>query len=94
MAIFKLTRWPALLLFVLAGTVAVVFAFATANLFTHAMANVEFIRTFGWSAIQNGALVQMLELLCFGAISLTCWLIFKICEHILEDRYISWSQKK
>lgn len=93
MAIFKLTRWPSILLFALAGVVTVIFAFSTANLFSHAMANVEFIREFGWVAIENGALVQVFELLFFGALSLSCWLIFKICEALLSERYRAWSKK-
>ena len=93
MAILKLSRWPSFFLFVLAGLAAIVFAYSTFNLFSHAMANLEFVFKYTWTAVLNGALVQAIELLLMGGISLICWLIFKTCEQILIGRYLDWSKK-
>ncbi len=93
MRLFNLTRWPTLAVFFLAGCAAACFAFVTVNLFSQAMAGLAFIRKFGWEAIRHGALWQIAELAFWGALSLSCWLVFKICEHILEDRYIAWARR-
>lgn len=93
MRLFNLTRWPTAAVFCFAGCVAVTFAFVTVNLFSQAMASLAFIRKFGWEAIRNGALWQVAELALWGALSLSCWLAFKICEHILEDRYLAWARR-
>ncbi|MGP6087429.1 hypothetical protein [Antarctobacter jejuensis] len=93
MRLFNLTRWPTLAVFLLAGCTAAVFAFVTVNLFSQAMASLAFIRKFGWEAIRNGALWQVGELAFWGAMSLSCWLVFKICEHLLADRYLTWARR-
>lgn len=93
MALFNLNRWPTILIFLLAGAMAVIFAFVTVNLFSYAMANVKFLREFGLTAIRHGALVQVVELAFWGALSLSCWVVFKICEHLLVDRYLTWAGK-
>ncbi len=93
MRLVNITHWPSVLVFLLAGTSAVIFAFVSVNLFSQAMANRDFLREFGWVAIQHGALWQVGELFLWGAIALTCWLAFKICEQELEDRYFAWARK-
>lgn len=93
MAVFNITRWPIFWVFCLAGGSVSVFAFVTVNLFSHAMANVDFIREFGLMAIQHGALVQLAELIAWGALSLGCWLVFKACENVLVGRYLDWSKR-
>ena len=94
MALFNLTRWPSILVLVLAGVMAVVFAFVTANLVSQAMANWEFLREYGFTAIEHGALYQVVELFALGAISMLCWMVFKTCEHVLVDRYLDWASKQ
>ncbi|MEM8980688.1 MAG: hypothetical protein AAGD04_14465 [Pseudomonadota bacterium] len=91
--LINITRWPSIGVFILAGVVGVVFAFVTVNLFTQAMANVEFLQRAGFEALRHGALWQVLELVIYGAIALLCWVIFKICEQVLEDRYLAWAQE-
>ncbi|MBY6112907.1 hypothetical protein KUW09_06800 [Mameliella alba] len=93
MRLFNLTRWPNAAVFLLAGCAAALFAFVTVNLFSQAMASVAFIKKFRWEAIRHGALWQVAELALWGALALMCWLIFKICEHILEDRYLAWARR-
>lgn len=93
MRLFNITCWPSGLIFLLAGSVAAVFAFITVNLFTLASASLGFISKFGWEAIRYGALWQVGELFLWGALSLLCWVVFKICEQVLEDRYLAWARK-
>ena len=93
MAVFNITRWPVFWVFCLAGGAASVFAFVTVNLFSHAMANLRFIQDFGLMAVQHGALVQLAELVIWGALSLLCWLVFKTCENVLVSRYIAWANR-
>ena len=57
------------------------------------MANVGFLRKFGLEAVRHGALVQALELVLWGGVALACWVTFKICEHVLVDRYLSWASR-
>lgn len=93
MALLRITRWPTLFVFVLAGGAAALFAFVTVNLFGQAMANRDFIREFGWVAIENGALWQIAELTLWGAMALICWIVFKVCEQEISARYIGWARK-
>lgn len=93
MILFNITRWPAALVFVLAGSAAAFFAFTTVNLFSQASANLEFLREYGWEAVRHGALWQVGELLIWGGLSLACWLVFKFCEHDLGRRYQNWTQR-
>ncbi|MGJ8584671.1 MAG: hypothetical protein ACSHXD_11290 [Marinosulfonomonas sp.] len=93
MSLFNLTRWPSILIFLLAGAATVIFAFVTVNLFSYAMANVGFLRKAGFDAIRHGALIQVVELMFWGGIALVCWVVFKICEHILVERYLSWAAR-
>lgn len=93
MDLFRLTSWPTLALFVLAGCAGALLAFATVNLFSQATANIGFIREHGLEAIRYGALLQLFELIVMGAVALLCWITFKICEQILEDRFLTWSQR-
>ncbi len=90
----NITRWPSALIFLLAGVAAATFAFVTVNLFTEAMASLAFLREFRVEAIRHGALWQVLELVVWGALSLTCWLVFKVCEQVLEDRYLDWAGRQ
>lgn len=94
MGLFDITRWPATLVFLLAGAAAVAFAFVTVNLFTEAMASLRFVRKFGWTAIQHGALWQAGELVFWGAVALALWLVFKLCESELTDRYRGWTRAR
>ncbi len=94
MALFNITRYPSILVFLLAGAAAVIFAFVTYNLFSQAMASVDFLSRHTWDAIRFGGLWQVAELLLWGSLSLSCWLTFKICEQVLEDRYLDWAHRK
>lgn len=93
MQVLNITRWPLLLVFAGAGAAVVVFAFTTVNLFTLAMANVHFVREHGWIAIREGALLQLGELCLGGSVALASWLVFKILEAEITQRYRGWAQR-
>ena len=92
MAILNLSRWPTVLVFLLAGVDATVFAFVTVNLFSEAMANLRFVSTYGSEAVRHGALVQAMQLALWGGLAMACWLVFKICESELVGRYFRWAR--
>lgn len=94
MSLINLKRWHSALVLLLAGVMAVIFAFVTANLVSQAMANWEFLREYGFTAIEHGAMYQVVELFALGAISMLCWMVFKTCEHVLVDRYLDWASKQ
>ena len=99
---FQVSRYPAVLVFVLAGFSAVIVAYASFNLLTISMANLHFIQAHGWLALRSGALIQLLgigaliQLLgiaFYGVIALASFLIFKICESELVLRYRRWQDR-
>jgi len=71
----------------------VIFAYATLNLFQMSMANIRFIREFGWTAVMEGALFQLLQIAFSGAVAMTSYIGFKICESELVHRYHNWQDK-
>ena len=89
----KLNRYPALFVVLIAGLFTVVFAYATLNLFQMSMANIRFIREFGWTAVMEGALVQLLQITVSGAVAMLSYIGFKICESELVHRYHDWQNK-
>ncbi|SHH73806.1 hypothetical protein [Marivita hallyeonensis] len=93
MTLFNVTRWPWPLVFLFAGVIFASFAFMTVNLFSQAMASLRFLREFGTEAVRHGALWQVGELTIWGALSLSCWLAFKVCEGELMGRYQRWSKR-
>jgi hypothetical protein len=41
------------------------------------------IAGYGWQAVMDGGLQQLVELLVTGYLSLVCYLVFKACEYTL-----------
>lgn len=70
-----------------------IFAYATLNLFQMSMANLRFLREFGWTAVMEGALIQMLQIIGAGAVAMLSYIGFKICESELVHRYHEWQNK-
>ena len=83
----NLTRWPWAAVLALAGASAVALAFLSVNLFSRAMANLDFIQRHGWVAVQEGALLQLAGLVVWGLCALGVYLVFKACEVELVFRY-------
>jgi hypothetical protein len=49
------------------------------------MANTRLLSEYGWQAITDGALRQLLELAATGYLSIAAYIVFKTCEHRLSD---------
>ncbi|WP_324752893.1 hypothetical protein [Roseovarius sp. Pro17] len=91
--LFQISRYPGIAVFAIAGLSLVIFGFATYNLLHLSMANLAFIRKHGWLAVEQGALVQLLQILVLGAAALAFFVLFKICESELVIRYRNWQDR-
>ncbi len=74
-------------LFVIMGLFAAVFAWNTFDLARLAMANLQFIGSYGAMALRDGALLQLAEVTLRGVISLGAYLGFKAIEVELVSRW-------
>lgn len=59
------------------------FGVGTLNLFMLLKANAELFAGYGWQAVLDGGLQQLVELMFTGYASLVCYLVFKSCEYTL-----------
>ena len=91
--LLNITRYPSLVIFFVAGASIMIVAFASYNLLQLGMANLRFVGEHGWQAIENGALLQMLQILGYGAVSLSSFIVFKICESELVQRARRWMNR-
>ena len=91
--LFTISGYPALFVFTLAGVSLAVVGYATYNLLSLSMANLDFLREHGWLAVTSGGLVQFLEILLSGTVALAFFLLFKICESELIARYRRWQDR-
>ncbi len=82
-----------LFVFVLAGVSLAVVGYATVNLLTLSMANLNFLREHGLAAVMTGGLVQTLQILLSGTVALVFFLVYKICESELIARYRRWQDR-
>lgn len=71
------------LAFVIMGLTFFGFGVGTLNLFMLLRANAELFAGYGWQAVMDGGLQQLIELLLTGYLSLACYLVFKACEFAL-----------
>ena len=77
-------RWW--LAFVLMGVSFVVLGLASLNLLHILSANLEFLTTYGFDAVREGGLWQLLGLIVNGVVATTCYIAFKLCEKVLVER--------
>lgn len=89
----RLSRYHAVVVLIVAGVFTVIFAYATLNLFEMSMANIRFLREFGWVAIMEGGLVQFAEIAACAIAALLSYIGFKICEVELVQRYRRWQDR-
>lgn len=89
----RISHYPSALVFVLAGISAVIVAYTTYNLLGVSMANLHFLREYGWTAVRFGALWQLFEIMAYGTLALIFFLLFKICESELVLRYRRWQDR-
>ena len=71
--------------FVVLGLGLVVFGACTLNLGLLLMANLHLLQSYGWQAVMDGAMLQLLELIATGYAGLASYVVFKSCEHRLTD---------
>lgn len=74
------------LTFILMGVSFVLFGLVSLNLLHMLSANFNFLASYGFDAVQVGALAQLFELIVSGYASAAFYLIFKLCEKVLVDR--------
>ena len=91
--LLRISRYPWIAVFALAGLTAAIVAYSSYNLLQASMANLHFLQRHGWQAIRFGALLQLLEIVIYGAMALTFFLLFKICESELVVRYRRWQDR-
>ncbi len=73
------------LTFVVLGLSFLAFGVGTLNLGLLLMANARLLGEYGWQAITDGALRQLLELAATGYLSIAAYVVFKTCEHRLSE---------
>ena len=89
----RLNRYPVVAVLLIAAALTVIFAYATLNLFQMSMANIRFLREYGWVAVEAGALLQLLQIVIAGAVAMLSYIGFKICESELVRRYNIWQSR-
>ena len=71
------------LTFVVMGLSFFAFGIGSLNLFYLLQANARLLFEYGWMALMDGGLQQLLELLATGYGSLAAYTVFKACEYRL-----------
>jgi hypothetical protein len=79
------------LTFALAGAFFMLFGVSSVNLFVLLQKNIELFLDYGLMVIADGALQQLVELVSSAYLSLLFYLLFKVCERILVER---WAVKR
>lgn len=91
--LLDITFYPWIIVFLIAGLMTVIFAFASFNLFFEARANLGFLREHGWRAVMEGGLLQLALLALYGLAALMSFVVFRICEGEMVQRYRRWVGK-
>ena len=81
---FLARRWW--LAFVLLGVSFVLGSLVTLNLLHMLSANLEFLSSYGFDALREGGLRQLLEIVASGYFAAACYVVFKLCEKVLVER--------
>ena len=77
-----------LLTFALMGVFGLLFGLVSLNIISLLHANFSLIVKHGGMALMHGALLQMIELIFYGLLSIVFWLLFKACEHVLLHKML------
>ncbi|WP_375687920.1 hypothetical protein [Pseudooceanicola sp. LIPI14-2-Ac024] len=91
--LLSISRYPAIVVFVIAAVSAAAVALGSLNLLTSGLALLRFVREHGWTAIMVGGWRQVVEIALYGCVSLAFFLLFKICESDLVIRYRNWQDR-
>ena len=81
---FLLQRWW--VAFILLGLSFVVGGLLTLNLLHTLSANFEFLSAYGFDAVREGGLRQLIEMVVSGYFAAACYVVFKLCEKVLVER--------
>ena len=73
------------LTFIVLGLSFFAFGAGTVNLGLLLMANSRLLSEYGWQAVMDGALRQLVELVLTGYLSIAAYVVFKTCEHRLSN---------
>jgi len=74
------------LAFLLLGLSFVGFGLSSLNLLHVLGANIEFLSTYGWDAVRDGGLWQLVQLVGSGYVAAACYVACKLCEKVLVER--------
>ncbi len=77
-------RWW--LTFILLGVSFVLFGLVSLNLLHLLSANLEYLTTYGWVAVMEDGLLQLLMIVVSGYFAAACYIVFKLCEKVLVER--------
>jgi hypothetical protein len=83
---FLLRRWW--LTFIVLGASFVLGGLLTLNLLHVLAANLEFLSMFGVTAVRDGGLLQLIEIVVSGYFAAAFYVVFKLCEKVLVERLI------
>ena len=73
-------RWAT---FIVLGLSFFVFGACSLNLFYMLKANATLLAQYGWQAVMDGGVRQLVELLLTGYLSMAAYVVFKTCEYRL-----------
>ena len=72
--------------FILLGLSFALGGLLTLNLLYTLSANFEFLSAYGFDAVREGGLRQLVEALASGYVAAACYVVFKVCEKVLVER--------
>ena len=84
----RMFNGPAWRTFLLMGVFGGLFAVTSYNLLMLFSANFHFIATYGWMAVVDGGVLQLLELIVFGYLSMAFYILFKGCLYGLLGHFM------
>jgi hypothetical protein len=67
------------------GLAFAAFGGGTVNLIVVLKANIDLLASYGWQAVMDGGVRQLVEIVVTGYLSMAAYVVFKVCEHVLVD---------
>jgi len=84
--LLEFLRRHQLLTFVLMGAFFLLSGVASIDLYVVLKANIDLFQKYGTAVIDDGALIQLAEILGMTVLSILCFVLFIVCERIVVDR--------
>jgi hypothetical protein len=84
--LFRLFNGPIWRTFLLMGVFAGLSAYTSYNLLMLFIANFSFVSSYGIMALKEGGLLQLLQLVCYGYLSIASYVLFKGCLYGILGR--------